>query len=696
MIGLNTRSTLLLISILMVTSARVGVSQVFSIQSIDKSMQVYGYLTYQIDSTSKSFQDILQGEFTKQVPSKYYSHKNVVFWTKLMVTNKTNADQFVITIDQWNEAVLFVDIGNGWTKAISGTNHPVAERPLSLHRLLSFPVVILPGQSKTFIFKTQITKPIMRYYANLFSFLSKVEVDESAHAYRKYIGNQLFVMLILGVTSMLFFYNLALFFFDRQKTSFILAIYFIVISLLVANVHGVTTNYLFDNWQAFELTLALHLAHLTSLVIAAFLVAFFKLYWRDWEFYLLMAFSCFVVFSWAYSFATNQSLFFFARRYFEYITFITVIVSAIWKRRQGAIIVALALLVTIITSYYAELRSVFFADINFLGPDVPYLMGILTQVIIFSIAATSRVRSLQHGVNQMKEEQRKTIEQQNEILKVQVEEKTEEVQNALRILQQKKDELEEVNQELSQQSASIHELNQQLEKLVLNRTEALNATMRDLDTFLYRTSHDLRRPLMSILGISNLVSMETSVDAIQSMMTHINKTVLDLDRMLKKLITISFCRSERTESEPTDIAELIREVSKATLNEHGLADSNIQLNLPTSLPVIKSNSYLLKMILGSIFENSAQYGGPNVLIRVSIEYQFFNCIIKVQDNGAGIDLAYQKPVFDMFFRAHEKSTGNGLGLYLVKLAIEKLGGSVKLASVLNQGTEITLFVPNQS
>ncbi|MCA4894201.1 MAG: hypothetical protein ING84_04250 [Cytophagales bacterium] len=696
MIGLNTRSTLLLISILMVTSARVGVSQVFSIQSIDKSMQVYQYLAYQVDSTGKELQTILQGEFSSQVPSKYYSHQNIVFWTKLQVTNNTNADQFVITIDQWNEAVLFEQNSSGWTAAISGTNHPVLDRPLSLHRLLSFPIVIQPGQTKTFIFRTNITQPIMRYYAQRFSFLSKVELDESAHAYRKYIGNQLLVMLILGVTGILFFYNLVLFFFDRQRTSFILAIYFIVISLLVANIHGITTNYLFVGWQAFELPLGLHLAHLTPIIVAFFLVTFLKLGWRNWEFYLLGIFSLFILLSWIFSVATDQSLFFFERRYFEYLTFIIVMASSIWKRRQGAIIVSVALLVSIVTTFYAELRSVFFANINFLGPDTPYLVGILIQVIIFSVAATYRVRSLQQGVDQMKEEQRKLVEQQNENLKVQVEDKTKQLQNALNILQQKTNELEEVNQELSQQSTSINELNKQLEKLVLHRTEALNATMRDLDTFLYRTSHDLRRPLMTILGISNLVAKEKSVEAIQSMMAHISKTVLDLDRMLKKLIAISFCRSERTENEPTDIAELIREVSKATLNEYGLVDSNVQLNLPTTLPVIKSNSYLLKMILGSIFENSVQYGGPNVLIRISVEYQLFNCIIKVQDNGAGIDLAYQKPVFDMFFRAHEKSTGNGLGLYLVKIAIEKLGGSVKLSSVLNQGTEITLFVPNQS
>jgi hypothetical protein len=113
----------------------------------------------------------------------------------------------------------------------------------------------------------------------------------------------------------------------------------------------------------------------------------------------------------------------------------------------------------------------FFKEISFVGPDKPYLIGLLIQVIIFSIAATYRVRVLQQGVNSMKEEQRQLIEQQNETLKVQVAEKTDQLQNALKILQQKKTELEEVNHELSQQSMSVNELNSQLESLVIIRTE---------------------------------------------------------------------------------------------------------------------------------------------------------------------------------------------------------------------------------
>lgn len=135
-------------------------------------------------------------------------------------------------------------------------------------------MVIEPGETKTFIFKTRLTDKLMRYYAHLFSFLSKVELDESAHAYRKYIGNQLLVMVIFGVCLILFIYNLILFLFDGQRTSIILAFYFILIAIVISNTHGITSNYLFVNFHGFEMLLALNLAHLTPIVISSFLFFF--------------------------------------------------------------------------------------------------------------------------------------------------------------------------------------------------------------------------------------------------------------------------------------------------------------------------------------------------------------------------------------------------------------------------------------
>lgn len=101
------------------------------------------------------------------------------------------------------------------------------------------------------------------------------------------------------------------------------------------------------------------------------------------------------------------------------------------------------------------------------------------------------------------------------------------------------------------------------------------------------------------------------------------------------------------------------------------------------------------MIVGCILENSILYGGEAVRVKIDLNETPDSVHIYIQDNGAGIDLAYQKPVFDMFFRGHEKSTGNGLGLYLVKIGMEKLSGQVKLQSSVGVGTRIEVRFLNR-
>jgi signal transduction histidine kinase len=663
----------------------------FTIVATDRSHPVFRHLSYQADTLARPLADVLSRPFLPQLSTDLYAKPAMFFWTRLEVSNQTQSSQFVLTIDQWSEAILYYQEGGQWREMVSGTHVPVAARPLSLHRLLSFPVIILPGETREFIFRTRINKPLLRYYARLYSFLAKVELDEAAHAYRKYNFNQLLVTFIMGVTVVLFLYNLALFFFGRQFTSLILSAYFIAITLIISNVHGIATNFLFPATQAFEMPLALHLAHLNPVIIATFLFAFFKLRKTDWETYLLGAFVCFIVCSWAYSFATHQSFLYFVRRYAEYAVFLTVLVAALYKGKTGAGIVFAALLVTIVTGFYAEFRSVFFKDISFTYPDLPYLLGILVQVVIFSIAASYRVRVLQAGVQELQLQQQRLIQQQNAQLKSQVEEKTQQLKAALQTLQQQKTELEHANLELSQQATSIQDLNQNLELLVAKRTSALQTTMRDLDTFLYRASHDLRRPLMTILGVANLVSREADLLKVQGLVELITRTVGDMDRMLKKLIAISFCYNAEVEKERIKLLPLLQEavdtIHTAFATERG------QIELECDPDEIATNRYLLKVMLESILENSFQYGGIATRVRVLAVQSGGVIRISITDNGAGIDSRSQPTVFEMFSRAHERSTGNGLGLYLVKIGAEKLGGGVQLESAPGQGTSITLSFP---
>jgi signal transduction histidine kinase len=367
-------------------------------------------------------------------------------------------------------------------------------------------------------------------------------------------------------------------------------------------------------------------------------------------------------------------------------------VVSVFKKRQGAYILLLALLVTIVTSFFAEFKSVFFNNIAFTGADRPYLFGILAQMLILTVAARYQVQSLEKDFESIREEQRNLIEKKNDELKVQVEEKTKQLKDALKTLEQKKDQLETANQDLLLKSDSIQTLNQKLEQLVASRTQALQSTMHDLDTFLYRASHDLRRPLMTISGIVNLVMKEKKIDKIHELMLHVNKTVTGLDRMLKKLIAISFCYTEGIDKEPVEIVGLIQGVSRSIAHEYSLRENQIQVTAANPHVQLNSNAYLLKMIVDCLLENAVQYhSNGEVLITIVVENHGKACLIKIIDRGEGIESTRQRQIFDMFFRAHEKSDGNGLGLYLVKIGVEKLGGSVDLTSQLGQGTEIRLL-----
>jgi signal transduction histidine kinase len=501
----------------------------------------------------------------------------------------------------------------------------------------------------------------------------------------------LFVSFIIGVTVVLFLYNLALFLFSRQYTSLVLSAYFIVSALAISNIHGLSTNYLFANVQAFEMPLALHLAHLNPIIIATFLFMFFKVQKTDWEAYVLGGFVLFMIASWVYSFSTHQSFLYFVRRYAEYAVFVAVLLVAAFKKKPGSGIILVALLITIVTGFYAEFRSVFFKNTSFTHPDMPYLGGMLAQVTIFSIAASYRVRVLTTGVQLLQQQQRQLVEQQNEQLKLQVEEKTGQLKEALFKVQAQKSELESANSELSQQAASIRDLNQSLELLVAKRTSALQITMRDLDTFLYRASHDLRRPLMTISGVTNLMAREEDLARVKGLIELINRTVRDMDRMLKKLIAISFCYNAEVEKEQTPLRTLLLEVIQSI--QHSFSIQPEQIEVDSDPRDLSTNRYLLKVMLESILENAFQYGGldTHVLVRVIQSGGFLE--MSVTDNGVGIDPRSQSTVFDMFSRGHERSTGNGLGLYLVKIGSEKLGGTVRLDSTPGKGTTLVMTFP---
>jgi signal transduction histidine kinase len=121
-----------------------------------------------------------------------------------------------------------------------------------------------------------------------------------------------------------------------------------------------------------------------------------------------------------------------------------------------------------------------------------------------------------------------------------------------------------------------------------------------------------------------------------------------------------------------------------------------RLNVVNQVPFY-SDAFRLRIIFKNLISNAIKYMNlrrPDNFIWFTIDTDANAMQLKVQDNGIGIDQAYIDRIFSMFFRATERSDGSGLGLYIVKQTVQRLGGTISLQSTLDEGTQFSIFLPN--
>jgi signal transduction histidine kinase len=227
-----------------------------------------------------------------------------------------------------------------------------------------------------------------------------------------------------------------------------------------------------------------------------------------------------------------------------------------------------------------------------------------------------------------------------------------------------------------------------------DQTEIIERKNAELDSFFYRVSHDLRGPISSLLGLHNLVKHEITdtaarryFDMYQSQILRINSIVLDL---------INLTRMNNAED------------NKVKINFHALLNDCINAyqyleNFPRIQFIrevdaeieFASEWAIINTILQNLIENAIKYAqvGNDPFVKISITKSENALHIQVADNGMGIDPAFQSQVFNMFFRANDRIQGTGLGLYILKRAVERLQGTVDFKSQLHVGTVFYVTLP---
>lgn len=224
----------------------------------------------------------------------------------------------------------------------------------------------------------------------------------------------------------------------------------------------------------------------------------------------------------------------------------------------------------------------------------------------------------------------------------------------------------------------------------------LEKAYNELDKFVYSASHDMRSPLMSILGIVRLAKMESSHEQSMPYFDMIEESVTRLDDFIKNII--NYYKNNRISLEVNDIN--LQEVIENAIDshKHQFLEYKIHFHTEVNQPFpVKSDLLKLQIILSNLINNAIKYQDldkPEQRLTVKAFSEQNKFFISVEDNGIGIQKGDLDNIFKMFYRATNKNHGSGIGLYIAKEAVTHLNGEISVDSVLGEKTIFSLSLPN--
>lgn len=252
-------------------------------------------------------------------------------------------------------------------------------------------------------------------------------------------------------------------------------------------------------------------------------------------------------------------------------------------------------------------------------------------------------------------------------------------------------------EQIVKQKEEIELINNNLEDVVKERTAKLSDTLhqlaetnKELDLFLYRSSHDLRSPLTSLMGLVGLGGMTLKEPESHEIMAKMNHIVTRMDKMLYRLQMVSYINTTEDTDEPIDFKKILHQIQTEYAELIKANGVDYKVHVQENIKY-QAKPLLIKLILQNLIENAILFHGnhsPYAYIDVTQETDGW-VTIEVKDNGTGIEERFANNIFDMYFRANENSQGNGLGLYVVKKAVEKLKGEINFETTWGK---FTVFV----
>lgn len=249
--------------------------------------------------------------------------------------------------------------------------------------------------------------------------------------------------------------------------------------------------------------------------------------------------------------------------------------------------------------------------------------------------------------------------------------------------------------EQSEKRLSVHAEN--LESMVAERTAKLAESLAELESFSYTVSHDLRSPLRAMQGFSDLLNAEygSKLDPQgRDYLRRIDQGAQRLDSLIRELLQYSSVGRATVELREVELGPLVNQIVREFPAETGRA---LEVDLVPPLPAVVGNESALGQALSNLLGNAAKFVAPGSTPKIKIWAEHNNGKVRlhVQDSGIGIPEGALPHIFEPFHRAHEAATypGTGIGLAVVKRAVERQGGMIGVASNPGEGSDFWIELP---
>ena len=236
------------------------------------------------------------------------------------------------------------------------------------------------------------------------------------------------------------------------------------------------------------------------------------------------------------------------------------------------------------------------------------------------------------------------------------------------------------------------------EEEILRQKDLLEKANAELDRFVYITSHDLKAPLLSIQGLIHLAEISEDKSEVEMCLKMMMERIKGLENFIGDIIDYSRNVRAGLVKEEIDIKKMIGEIYNDLFYLENVDKIDFEIQVDNGL-IFNSDEKRVNVILKNLIFNAVKYQNFNQespYIKVKANEDGNYLVISIKDNGEGIDPDIQDKIHDMFFRASEKSSGSGLGLYIVKEMVSKLDGTIKLKSEPDKGSEFIISLPSMA